>query len=118
MTIARPLFVTIATTLLLGSLVSAQRDSPSANTNVSASPKSLLASPIMSRSLPSFPAGSASASAADIVRTLPATHPDNSLTADFPGADATEATGVTAGKTVGIFSFGTTTLSFTFNGSR
>src|SRR5260370_32178231 len=40
------------------------------------------------------------------------------LTADFPGGDATEAFGVNAGKTVGIFSFGTTQLAFTFNATR
>ena len=118
MTVARCLFVTIATTLLLGSLVSAQRPSQSSNTNKSASPKSLLASPILSRLLPSAPAGSASTSTADIVHTLAATHLYNFLTADFPGADATQATGVNAGKTVGIFSFGTTGGSFTFNGTR
>jgi uncharacterized membrane protein len=111
------LFVTIATTLLLGSLVSAQRDSQSSNTNVSASPKSLLASPILSRLLPSAP-GSASASTADIVRALAATHLYNFLTADFPGADASQATGFNAGKTVGLFSFGPTSAAFTFNGSR
>jgi uncharacterized membrane protein len=116
MTFARCLFATIATTLLLGSLVSAQRSSQSSNTNKSATPKSLLASPILSRLLPSAPAGSAST--ADIARILAATHLYNFLTADFPGADATEATGVNAGKTVGIFSFGPTQLAFTFNGSR
>ncbi len=118
MTFARRLFVTIATTLLLGSLVSAQRPSQSSNTNKSASPRSLLASPILSRLLPSAPARSASASTADIARALAAPHLYNFLTADFPGADATEATGANAGKTVGVFSFSGTTLAFTFNGSR
>jgi hypothetical protein len=107
MTIARRLFVTIATILLLGSLVSAQRSSQSSNTNKSASPKSLLASPILSRLLPSAPASSASASTADIARSLATVHLYNFLTADFPGADSTLATGVNAGKTVGIFSFAT-----------
>ena len=74
MTLARCLFVTIATTLLLGSLVSAQRSSQWSNTNKSASPKSLLASPILSRLLPLAPAASASASTADIARILAAAH--------------------------------------------